>query len=253
MGIRFSDVSGATYTVNPIVPARSVEPIYKSKQVEKYGSDLFAGCPGIFDYKNVGWIMPAWDDIRVYSSDNATMAYAGSQKRPPQWKIPQKVDNYKPTFNAGPMDKRMVDGVPAGNACPVKSLQPLHFSSPWVCEMFGDEYCSLLLMPPFYHSDIVDKVQVFPGIVDYTKVFDTMSIVLAPRTTGTFTIKAGTPLVHIIPLEKKTYKATYGPAKMNRMKGFKASCEQFYRKYIMKRSRFEVKLDDLPKGADDRV
>lgn len=250
MGIRFSDLSGQVFTVNPIVPARSVEPVYKKTQIEKYGTDKFVGCPGIFDYKNLGWIMPAWDDIKVYSSDRATMAYAGSKKRERNWKIPQKVDYFDFKHAGSHMDPTMVDGVPAAHECPVKHLQPLHFSSPWACEMFDDDIVSLLLMPPFYHSDIVNHVRVFPGVVDYNSQFDTMSVVLAPMTTGTFTIKAGTPLVHIIPIDKRTYKATYGPAKMNRMKGFKATCEHFYRKYIMKKSKYELKLDDLPKGTD---
>lgn len=248
MGIRFSDMSGQIYTVNPIVPARNVEPVHRKVQLEKYDSEMFAVCPGIMDFKNTGWIMPAWDDIKVYCSDKATMAYAGGSKRPHTWKLPQpvkKVDYYEPKDAGGPMDRRMVDGVPANHGCPIKTgTQPLHFNSPWACEMFGDDVVSLMLLPPYYHSNIVDHVQVYPGIVDYTNRFDTMSIVLAPRTEGTFTIKAGEPLVHIIPIEKRTYNAQYGPAKMGRMKGLIATCNQFYRKYVMKKSRYNLELDE---------
>ena len=56
-------------------------------------------------------------------------------------------------------------------------------------------------------------------------------------------IKAGTPLLHIIPMVKKNYRAEYGPAKGGEL-GVVASAKQFYRKYVMKRAKYQLDIND---------
>ena len=248
MTIRFSDMSRRVYQVNPVIRANKFEAAHKKTQIEKYGRETFVECPGIFDYKNTGWLIPAWDEFKVYSSENATMAYAGSKKRPAEWKFPYPIDGYPPDDvkkHIAMMDPAITDGIPT--QCPysdsVSSLKALHFGCPWSIDT--DEEVSFLLMPPFYHSNIVDDFNIFPGIVDYNSSFSTINFIAAPRRIGTFTIKAGTPLLHVIPIEKKKYVAQYGPSKKSVMMGLKASASQFYRKYVMKRSRYDLELDDV--------
>lgn len=244
MKFHFADMSRALYDVHPIEKASRVDGVHKKHQIEKYGKETFVDCPGIFDYKNLGWIMPAWDEIKVYCSDNATMAYQGgdSKSRQALWKATNPVENFNLRGVCGNMAKEIPDGVPIGSECPVKELHPLHVLSPWRIET--DEDVSLLLLPPIYHSKIVNDFLIYPGVVDYSSKFDTLNLIMSPRRTGTFTIKAGTPLLHIIPVVKNNYNATYGPAKKNKMGSIMASCGQFYRKYVMKRSKFNLELEE---------
>lgn len=240
--IRFSDMSKTVYSVHPIQKASRVDGAHKKEQLEKHNRETFVDCPGIFDFKNTGWIMTAWDEFKIYCSDNATMAYIGGQKRPGVGSIPQPIEGFKLPEKATAMSPDITDGIPKATGCPVKRLQPLHFQAPWMVET--DEEISLLLLPPTYHSDIVDNFIIYPGIVDYTDKFSTLNLIMSPKREGTFVIKAGTPILHIIPIEKKTYNAEFGPAKKSRMGGIMASCNQFYRKYVMKRSKYNLDFVD---------
>lgn len=234
--VRFSDITKKIYKIHPILKAVNVDGAHKKEQLDKHGRETFVDCPGIYDYKSQGWIMTAWDEFKIYASGNATMGYCGSDKRPTEMPMPNPLPKL-----GGNMSADITDGIPPGTGCPVKRLQPLHFTSPWRVDT--DKEISLLLMPPMYHSNIVNDIMIYPGIVDYTNQFGTLNLILSPRREGTFTIKAGTPLLHIIPMVKKNYTAEYGPAKGGEL-GVVATAKQFYRKYVMKRAKYQLDLDD---------
>lgn len=236
VNINFYDKSKMVYQVHPIERAVSVDGAHKQVQLEKHGRETFVDCPGIYDYKSQGWIMTAWDEFKIYCSNNATMAYASSDGSPR--KSPCSLPTPVHKTNPSAMSTAITDGIPNTNECPVRQLQPLHFTSPWVVEP-EDDTVSLMLMPPFYHSNIVEDFIIYPGIVDYTKKFQTINVIMSPRKEGVYTIKAGTPLLHIIPITKGKYNLKYGPAKKPDV-GVIASAKQFYRKYVMKRSKYTV-------------
>jgi len=237
--VKFLDVSNSLYEIHPIQRAAAVEGAHKKKQIEKHGKETFVDCPGIFDYKNTGWIIPAWDEFKIYCSDKATMAYAGggTKMRPSNGQLPCPVHDSNPNG----MNADITDGIPPGDKNAVKRLQPLHFTSPWVVIPEGD--VSFLLLPPHYHSDIVDDFIIYPGIVDYNPRFGALNWIMSPRREGTYTIKAGTPLLHVIPIHKADYKIIMTPEKRQKP-GIIASANQFYRKYVMKRSKYTVELND---------
>ena len=244
VNLRFVDHSKSLYRVHPIQRAASVESAHKDFQVKQHGRETFVDCPGMFDYKNTGWILTAWDEFTVYASEHATMAYAGGDKRQPV-DLPTPIKTECPHMtNPNNMSADISDGIPLGTDKGVKRLQPLHFTSPWRVEPEDkDTSVSLLLMPPFYHSNIVDNFLIYPGIVDYTAKFNTINVIMSPRKEGTFVIKAGTPLLHIIPMAKANYNLKYGPQKREDV-GTIATVKQFYRKYVMKRSKYMVEQYD---------
>jgi len=240
VNVDFVDITKKIYSLHPIQKAVSVEGAHKKIQLEKHGRETFVDCPGIFDYKSQGWIMTAWDEFTVYASEGATMAYAGSDGRPTDFPTPKPIHKTNPN----PMSADITDGIPNdATECPVKRLQPLHFCSPWRVQPQND--ISLLLMPPFYHSQyIMENFMIYPGIVDYTQKFHTINVIMSPKKEGTFVIKAGTPLLHMIPIQKGTYNLKYGPQTKEDI-GVVASAKQFYRRYIMKRSKYTLeKFDD---------
>lgn len=195
--VKFSDMTGSVYNIHPIQRAAFLDGAHKKEQLERHGKETFVDCPGMFDYKNTGWILPAWDEFKIYSSEHATMAYTGNESRKSNLTMPSA------------MSKDITDGIPKSHSgCPVKRLQPLHFSSPWRIDT--EKEISLLLLPPVYHSDIVNEMLIYPGIVDFNSRFGTINVIMSPKREGTFVIKAGTPLLHIIPIEKREYNAAYG-------------------------------------------
>jgi len=241
--IHFADMSRSLYTTHPIQKASRVDGYHKKTQLEKYGRETFVDCPGIFDYKNTGWIMPAWDEIKIYCSEKSTMVYMGSGadgKRSPVWN--KSIRGFQLKNTGSNMSDQITDGIPIASGCPMnKPLQPIHLISPWRVET--DEEFSLLCLPPYYHSDFVKNFEVFPGIVDFNTQFDTLNVIASPRTTGTFIIKAGTPLMQLIPIHKSVYNTTYGPAKkFGKMTEVVASCKNFYRKYVMRKSKYNLEL-----------
>ena len=86
---------------------------------------------------------------------------------------------------------------------------------------------------------------IYPGIVDFNSRFGTINVIMSPKREGTFVIKAGTPLLHIIPIEKREYNAAYGKTDNKQHLGVVASAKQFYRRYIMKRSKYNLTLIDI--------
>ena len=245
INLRFVDSTKSFYRIHPIQRAASVDPAHKDFQVKQHGRETFVDCPGMFDYKNTGWILTAWDEFTVYASKNATMAYAGNDNKRPGGSLPTPIKDGCPHMTApNLMSADITDGIPNGADNSVNRLQPLHFTSPWAVEPENkDTTLSLLLMPPIYHSNIVDNFLIFPGIVDYTQKFGTINVIMSPRKEGTFVIKAGTPLLHIIPMKKANYNLKYGPQKRESL-GALATAKQFYRKYVMKRSKYTVEQYD---------
>jgi len=123
--VKFLDTSNGMYRIHPVQRAAAVEAAHKKKQIDKHGKETFVDCPGIFDYKNTGWIIPAWDEFKIYCSDKATMAYAGgsSKMREANGNIPCPVHH---DSNPNGMSPDITDGIPPGDKNAVARLQPLH-------------------------------------------------------------------------------------------------------------------------------
>jgi hypothetical protein len=99
--IEFVDITRRAYTYHPIELAKDVPSHFTDHQIKKYGSLKFVHCPGMADYKNYGYIIPAWDDIHIMANKAGAIAHVGSQsdKRPCLFAQPK------------PMGKEIADGV----------------------------------------------------------------------------------------------------------------------------------------------
>ena len=54
--------------------------------------------------------------------------------------------------------------------------------------------------------------------------------------------------MQLIPIHKSVYNTTYGPArKFGKMTEVVASCKNFYRKYVMRKSKYNLELDENEK------
>lgn len=224
------DKTGIVFPVHPPIAAKSVQYIGHDMQVKSTGKMSLNICPGMLDLKNQGWIIKAWDDIHIYASDDATMVYIGGKDQ-----ATRETRKNIPTF-CGPMNKEISLGWKGQQ----KTLQPFHLESPWIVEA---EDLSMIMLPAIFHSDIWDFVEVFPGIVDYTNRFNAANIIFAPLKTGTFHIKAGTPLIQLIPIAKSNFNMEYGHSQRSQhlATSMYSRVAQWYRKYIMKKTDYNVK------------
>ena len=128
INLRFVDSTKSFYRIHPIQRAASVDPAHKDFQVKQHGRETFVDCPGMFDYKNTGWILTAWDEFTVYASKNATMAYAGNDNKRPGGSLPTPIKDGCPHMTApNLMSADITDGIPnaADNSETVYNLYTL--------------------------------------------------------------------------------------------------------------------------------
>lgn len=231
----FADIcDGTIYPHYPPVLAKDLKPL-KSYQEEKYNEYTFPGCPGMHDYSRMGYIIPAWSNFYIKANKAGTVALAGSlppddQKRATTVRQP------------APMDKRITDGLYEIR----DNVKHEIYNFPGAWKVYGYKNISLLILPAFYHSNFLDDLYVYPGVVDYTKSgFNTINFICSPKRACEVEIKAGEPILHVIPiLTTKDIVAEYGNASLYEMdhfklpKGFHES--NFYRKIYMIRKKYKL-------------
>ena len=219
--IEFIDSSRKIYQHYPIMRAKDVKCNSFDSQKEKHGAYKFPLCPGLFDYSQLGYIVPAWVDIHIMANKAGTNAALGSQIRGDR--------GFSPPSN---MSTDIVDGII--NLEDDIPLGVIKFDCPW--KIFGHGNISALLLPAVYHSTFLDDIHVWSGIVDYKK-FHVSNFIISAKRKCSVHIKAGEPLLHIIPLWNKDMLAGYGPgtdiqidATKNEIPG---ETKQYYRKHYM--------------------
>lgn len=231
--IEFVDVTRRAYTYNPVKMAKDVPAHFTEYQIKKHGSLKFAHCPGMIDLKNYGYIIPAWDDIHIMANRSGTMATVGGDNDKRQTPFPQP----------GRMGKDIGDGVFSPVGIP---YEVLHIGSPWKI-MTNNKRVSVMSMPAFYHSRFLDDIYIYPGIVDYGK-FSDINLICSPKRACNITIKAGEPLLQIIPFYGQEIIGGYGPAtefQEDQASSYVSTGKQFYRKFcqIFKPTKL-VKLEE---------
>lgn len=234
--LKFADaLDGAFYSHYPPVLAKDIKPL-KTHQEEKFGEYKFPGCPGMHDYSRLGYIIPAWTNFHIKANKAGTVAIAGSlgedqMKRGTIAKQPQ------------PMDRNITDGL-----FEIKDgvrHEIFNFPAPW--KIMSNKNVSCLLMPAYFHSNFLDDLYVYPGVVDYRE-FSVINFICSPKRPCEIEIKAGDPVLHVIPIiTNKDIVASYGPATVDEkskpklVKWFHE--KNFYRRYYMIRKKYKLIKD----------
>jgi hypothetical protein len=232
---KFSDTIGAFYNHYPPILAKDLKPL-KEHQEKKYGEYKFPGCPGMHDFSRMGYIIPAWTDFHIKSNKAGTVALVGSLGE----------DNKKRGSAAGPpqpMAKDITDGLFEMNDSIKHEI--FNFPAPW--KIYTKKNVSCLLLPAFYHSNFLDDLYVYPGVVDYNG-FTVMNFICSPKRACEVHIKAGDPILHVIPvITNKEIVASYGPSTTDerfysrQIKWFHE--KNFYRKFYMLRKKYKIFKD----------
>jgi len=221
--IEFADMTREAYIRTPIQRAQDVKPKYFEDQKKKYDRLLFSQCPGMFDQYKAGYIIPAWTDIDIKANKAGVVTILNS-------------GNHHSFHKPRPMDEKVCDGIYTPENAAFKIT---HVGSPW--SVFTDKNISAFLMPAVYHSSFLDDLYVWSGIVDYNK-FHSLNFIFSPKRECEVHIKAGDPLLQVIPFYNKNIRSGFGPAsdhQRDENKNYKyTSKTQFYRKHSMVKKFF---------------
>lgn len=226
--LEFVDTSKTAYQTFPVMRAIDVKPRTLDVQKAKYQKHLLPHCPGMIQYAQLGYIIPAWVDIHIMANKAGVSHYIGSTERGTRGYLPGRL-----------MDANIVDGVvETEDGVPPTAL---NFGSPWGIFAKGD--VTALLLPAYYHSDFLDDLHVLPGSVDYQK-FHTSNFICVPKRKCEVHIKAGDPLLHVIPFWNKEFRAGFGPGTDAQLDKFNNAIpgddSQYYRKHQMLKKVFNI-------------
>jgi hypothetical protein len=222
--IEFRCVIGAYNASIPVVPARKVFPEWLKPQLATKNVK-FVSCPGMFDMAHQGYIIRAWTDMRIKAGKSGIVV-----------DLPQLRDN---ELKMAPMDFNIVDGL-APIRDKVKRVV-CKMSSPWA--VFTKPGISAYVLPAVMHSPFLDKLHVYPGIVDYDD-FHTINFIFTPLEECEVFIPAGTPLLQVIPYRRQDFHAVTGKASQRQLDrsryGFYSRAKNFYRKTFHMKKTFTI-------------
>lgn len=193
----FVDTTKSIFATVPVQLAKSVD-VYSKKILEKRNQKFtFPVCPGIWDYSTMGYIIPAWTDIRIKANKAGSVVMIGGNNKP------------TPFANPHAMDTNILDGIFSFNDVPANAW---NLPSPW--KIFTNKKnISAFVLPAVYHTrpEILENLYIVPGVVDYDD-FHIVNFIFSIRKKCQFTIKAGEPLLHFIPFLNSDIVCGYGPS-----------------------------------------
>jgi hypothetical protein len=226
--LEFVDVHRTAYQTYPVMRAVDVKPVTFEHQKTKYEKHLMPHCPGMIQYAEMGYIIPAWVDIHIKANKAGVAHYIGSQGRGTRNYLPGRA-----------MDPKIIDGIfEPEDGIP---LTALNFASPW--GVFAKGNVTALLLPAQYHSTFLDDLLVLPGSVDYQK-FHTTNFICVPKRECEVHIKAGDPLLHVIPFWNKEFNAGFGPGTDVQIDKWNNEIpgddKQYYRRFQMLKKVFRL-------------
>ncbi len=226
--LEFVDTKRLSYHNFTVERACDVKANTYRPQLEKYGKHIMPGCPGILDYSQYGYIIPAWVDIHIFAN-----------KAGVSWYIGDKGSRGDRGFdNGSAMDHRLVDG-----AFEVENVPPtaILFPSPW--KIFARRDISAMVMPATYHGSHFEDLHIIQGIVDYNK-FHAVNFICMPKRECEVHIKAGEPLLHVMPFLNTPITASVGPGTEEQVDKVKnlipGDDKQYYRKFMRTKKVFKI-------------
>ena len=152
-------------------------------------------CPGIIDYGRLGYVITSWQDIRINADEDGNYV---------AWEMPLNVNDYvvKDQFDGMKLSEIsffekeiFYNHFPRKNT--VKGI--LKINTPWMIKV-PKNYRAMLL-PVWYDNE--ERFSVIPGILD-NEISNVVAVQIYWHELGKEEIiKAGTPLVKIILIEKE--------------------------------------------------
>ena len=229
--IDFRDTTARAFEDFPPRLAREVPIYFKEDQKKNLGKFSFAECPGMWDYSQYGYIITAPDTVMIKANRAGTIAMIKRRHGQNQ--------------SCATMNADLINGYFKYEGIPPNAFK---IDLPWriICK----KNISAFLLPAYYHSSFLEHVHVVPGMVDYQN-FWTISFIFAIKKECEVTIKAGEPILHILPYWNKPIRANYGMIEVEQMAptmtaGFDSISQYYRKKYNVK------KIFNLGKSGEEK-
>lgn len=193
--VYFETDNWAVRKYSPIRPAREFIPsnfstmaAFVDKQTHMIDSvKTVRACPGISEYFNLGYVIPAWCDIEIYPMPNGDVRARYSD---PEYNhalhSPQQMSQF--------MEKTF------------KVRSPVKLDNPW--RTYTSKGWSLLYLPMLYHEE--QNWQAMPGIIDHDIGALQSPINIMLKEPVQTLIKQGEPLCQVVPIYRDVVVARTG-------------------------------------------
>ncbi len=217
--------------IYPIVPAKKIEKSWWKIMKMHYdiiisGRKEFKGiaptikyCPGVVDFTNYGYIVPAWQDFQFLVDDDGQV----------EWIVPPRMRQISNIF---------IHGAEQDDTSPIldnTASSILKIRAPWYIST--PKRTSIIICKPFYHYS--NDFDVCPGILDsdIDNNKDINAFIRFNVKNKIIHIKAGQPLIQFIPFKRTNWKLKH----LEIDKKFKYMTEY---DVIDKQTRFETSITD---------
>lgn len=171
--------------IPPFLNSESLPKWWKS--LPKYNRSM-RRCQATFDHVSYGFTIPAWTNFDFRVNQEKEMYEYRSHP----------FANEDHIFGIDGFDNMSATGCPLENVKSLTKGEYIKLINPW--SIFTEPGTSVMVLP-VVHSFNKNFI-VMPGIVN-TDFYHQLNIVLTILTTEPFSIKAGEPLAHIIPIKRK--------------------------------------------------
>lgn len=189
--IKFKPYQGAP-NLSPLTRihlASEIVPTWLAEQRNYEDSrNKFHNCPGMSDLMRAGYIITAWDDIRIKANRAGVVSK-------------MEINYTRPVER---MNTEVVAGIVEVEDIPLHACK---LSTPW-CVTTRKGY-SAMVVAATYHSPFLKDLHVYGGIVDYDN-FHTINFIFTPLRECEVFIPAGTPLLQVIPYRRETSTGVTG-------------------------------------------
>ena len=156
-------------------------------------------CPGVIDFTNYGYIVPAWQDFQFWVNDDGQV----------EWIVPPRMRQISNIF---------MHGAEQVDTCPIldnTASYILKLSSPWYIST--PKGTSLVMCKPFYHYS--NDFDVCPGVLDsdIDRASNKMinAFIRFNVRNKIIHIKAGQPLLQLIPFKRTNWKLKHVETDIN--------------------------------------
>lgn len=145
-------------------------------------------CPGFIDLYTRSWMIPSWSDMLITTTEIGEVACSFPSESYLPGSIPHPTFQFKGGF---------------------KDYIHLKLRSPWICIDRNRTNTKFAYVGATWSLlDDVKHFNVLPGVLDFTYNMGSHLNIFLPKMDAEYSIRAGTPLVHLIPLtdEKVEFK-----------------------------------------------
>lgn len=185
--IRITPVDNRFYNDVPYLNSKTNFPLWFRALHKGHGS--LRSCSGVSDFLETGFTIPAWTTFTFKPNTQKGIWEGGADGMNPP------VSDF---FPIGAFQYHQTGQCPMTDARKLEKMSYPKLLTPWRIQTAPGWSC--LFLPVLYEEN--PNYSVLPAVIN-TDYYQIANVVLNIKTDSEFTIRQGTPLVHVIPIQRK--------------------------------------------------